>query len=222
MARLPNDWHQVLAAVRKDGLALEYAATSFLRDRGIVLPAVNQNGLALQFAAFELQSDFDIVMAAVNKNNDAFNFASPTLQENDALRHAVGLPPIMFIDDREAMRNAIRRNAWAINFASENLRADEGFLEESFRGCKENKLFDRPPNDGYDADQKFSKRTTQIVATASAQTHDAKTEAEPTDHVMHVGLGLQHIRSGLRPHAIADTIPVTIGASVSETLATGW
>ena len=55
----------VLAAVKKDGLALRRASPELRADREIVLAAVAQNGWALEYASTELQADHEIVLAAV-------------------------------------------------------------------------------------------------------------------------------------------------------------
>ena len=49
-------------------------------DRDIVLAAVRQNSRALQYATVELRADRDIVLAAVERNGRALEFASAELQ----------------------------------------------------------------------------------------------------------------------------------------------
>ena len=61
----------VMAAVRKDGKALEFAAPELREDRDIVKAAVKQNGQALQFASPELRKDPGIVMKAVKQDGMA-------------------------------------------------------------------------------------------------------------------------------------------------------
>eukprot|EP01052_Picozoa_sp_SAG31_P048297 SAG31_NODE_10041_length_1193_cov_1.193962_2_plen_209_part_00 len=57
----------MLAAVKHNGLALQFADASLQADRQIVLAAVEQNGLALQFADASLQADRQIVLVAVQQ-----------------------------------------------------------------------------------------------------------------------------------------------------------
>ena len=54
---LQKDRDVVLAAVKKDGLALQYADKSLQKDKEIVLAALKQNGFALEYASEELQND---------------------------------------------------------------------------------------------------------------------------------------------------------------------
>ena len=55
---------RVLEAVRRNGMALQYASTELKANREIVLEAVRQNGLALEFASEALQRDPDIIAVA--------------------------------------------------------------------------------------------------------------------------------------------------------------
>ena len=55
----------LLAAVKRDGRALQSADESFKSDMEVVLAAVTQDGSALEFAAIPLKSDKDVVLAAV-------------------------------------------------------------------------------------------------------------------------------------------------------------
>lgn len=49
---LRNDRYIVLTVVQKNGLALQYTASSaFKKDRGLLLTAVQQNYLSLQFVS---------------------------------------------------------------------------------------------------------------------------------------------------------------------------
>jgi hypothetical protein len=66
----------VLAAVSKDGRALQYAAKTLQSDREIVLAAVSESGWALQYAAKTLQSDREIVLAAVSESGQLLRFLS--------------------------------------------------------------------------------------------------------------------------------------------------
>ena len=50
-------------------------------SRDVVLAAVKQNGLALQFVPTWLQKDKEIVSLAVEQNKDALDYVSPKLSE---------------------------------------------------------------------------------------------------------------------------------------------
>ena len=79
-ALLAADGDAALAAVRKDGCALEYVPERFRDDRGVVLAAVGENGFALAFASERLRDDEGVVMVAVRKSgHEALQFASKRL-----------------------------------------------------------------------------------------------------------------------------------------------
>ena len=66
----------------------------FKDDKEVVLAAVRQNGLVLQFASSELQNDQDVVRVAMGQNKDALKFASVEIQSNqgfinEAMNHVV-------------------------------------------------------------------------------------------------------------------------------------
>ena len=54
---LPGYKEVVLAAVKKNGLALEHASDSLKVDKEVVLEAVKKNGLALKHASANLRED---------------------------------------------------------------------------------------------------------------------------------------------------------------------
>ena len=104
------DGELLLAAVRKDGRALQYASAELQADRGLVLAAVRKDGRALQYASAELQADRELVLAAV-RNGRALKYASAELQA-----------------DRELVLAAVRKNGRALKYASAELQADREVL----------------------------------------------------------------------------------------------
>ena len=54
-------------------------------DDELVRIAVKKNGLALQFASVRLQGDFETVLLAVKKNGASLEFASDTLKANSEI-----------------------------------------------------------------------------------------------------------------------------------------
>ncbi len=60
-----EDRDVMLAAVKRDGMKLEYASDDLKRDRKVVLAAVRSDGGALKHAAAELQADMEVVLAAI-------------------------------------------------------------------------------------------------------------------------------------------------------------
>ena len=81
-----KDRKKVLAAVEKDGVALEYADKFLKKDREIVLAAVKTNGSALQYADKSLLKDREFVLAAVKQSDIALPYASELLQKDEELR----------------------------------------------------------------------------------------------------------------------------------------
>ena len=65
-----------MAAVSKNGLALEYASEQCQNNPDIVMAAVSNNGLALEYASERCQDDIEIVSAAVLKTGLALEYAS--------------------------------------------------------------------------------------------------------------------------------------------------
>ena len=112
--RLRADRGIVMAAVLKNGEALEVAPPELQADREIVLAAVSQDGEALRYASPDLQADRDIVMAAVLKNGEALEVAPPELQA-----------------DREIVLAAITQNMEALRYASPELRVDKDIIQEA-------------------------------------------------------------------------------------------
>ena len=73
--KIITDREEMLAAVKNDGLALEYASDTLKADREVVLEAVKQNGYALEYASEELQNDPELKKLAPNNSGltEAFN-----------------------------------------------------------------------------------------------------------------------------------------------------
>ena len=70
----------VLAAVRSDGWALEFAAPDLQDDEEVALAAVQQEGQALQMASAALRADPTVVRAAVSADWEALDHAASELQ----------------------------------------------------------------------------------------------------------------------------------------------
>eukprot|EP00971_Amphidinium_carterae_P243955 4844316-Amphidinium_carterae.1 len=68
-----------MAAVKHNGMALQYAAEECKRDHEIVIAAVQQNGHALDYASEECKADHGIVLAAVQQCGMALGFAADEL-----------------------------------------------------------------------------------------------------------------------------------------------
>lgn len=70
----------VLAAVKQDGYALEYASETVRNDRKIVLAAVGQNGMALKYASEAFKKDAEICLVALRQNSGASSYISDALE----------------------------------------------------------------------------------------------------------------------------------------------
>ena len=108
---LRNDKEVVLAAVQKNGRALQYASAELKADKEVVLAAVQQDGCALQYASAELKADKEVVLAAVQQDGDALYYASAELQA-----------------DKEVVLAAVQQDGCAIGYASEAIQADKGVV----------------------------------------------------------------------------------------------
>ena len=59
---------EVLAAVQRDGRALNYVSPELKADKEVVLAAVQENAGALEHASLELRADREVVLAAVRSD----------------------------------------------------------------------------------------------------------------------------------------------------------
>eukprot|EP00971_Amphidinium_carterae_P250661 4976091-Amphidinium_carterae.1 len=122
----------VLAAVRQNGQALEYAAAELQADYEVVKSAVRQSGIALAHGSTELRSDFGVVMEAVSCDGRALQFAQPKMQadkrvvlaavlsQSCSFRHAA----MELRSDRRFVLQVVELAGLALEHASEDLRAD--------------------------------------------------------------------------------------------------
>ena len=95
----------VLAAVKENGEALEYASNELKKDKEVVLAAVKKHGWALDYASKELQNDRDVVLAAVKENGYALRHASEELK-----------------NDEKVVLVAVRKDRDALKYASDELK----------------------------------------------------------------------------------------------------
>ena len=112
---LEADREVVLAAVKQNGWAIQYASVQLKADREVVLAAVKQNGLALNYASVELRADREVVLAAVEEDGWALKYASAELRADRE---------VVLAADREVVLTAVKRNGWALDYASVELQAD--------------------------------------------------------------------------------------------------
>ena len=75
-----NTKEDLAKAIKKDGLALEFASDEMKNDKEIVLKAIKKDWLALKFASNKLKDDKEVVLEAVKHYGLALIFASRRLQ----------------------------------------------------------------------------------------------------------------------------------------------
>ena len=71
-----------MAAVQKNGRALEYAREDMKKDKEVVMAAVQKNGQALQYAHEDMKRDKEVVMAAVQKDGGALRYAHEDIKKD--------------------------------------------------------------------------------------------------------------------------------------------
>ena len=102
---------EALEAVRRNGLALEFASKHMKGDREVVMEAVKKHGLTLSYASEELKGDREVVIEAVKHNGDALSYASEELK-----------------GDREVVIEAVKQHGDALWYASKQLKTDSEVL----------------------------------------------------------------------------------------------
>lgn len=75
-----QDFDIVLAAVRRDGTALQFASPELKDNEDIVFAAVTNAGIALKFASNRLKNDMNISIAAIENSHHSFWEVSPLLR----------------------------------------------------------------------------------------------------------------------------------------------
>eukprot|EP00927_Polykrikos_kofoidii_P012804 TRINITY_DN15546_c0_g1_i2.p1 TRINITY_DN15546_c0_g1~~TRINITY_DN15546_c0_g1_i2.p1 ORF type:complete len:239 (-),score=53.96 TRINITY_DN15546_c0_g1_i2:112-828(-) len=105
------DREVVLAAVCRNGCALEFASDALRGDRDLALIAIAEDGNACKFVAGSLWADRDIVLAAVQRSGSALRWA---VEE--------------FRKDREVVLAAVEQDGTALRYADDRLRADRGVV----------------------------------------------------------------------------------------------
>ena len=114
------DWDNytaVLAAVRNDGLVLQYASNRLRDTNDTVLEAVRNEGFALQFASDRLRNDRGVVLAAVNKDGFALMFASMQCRSDRGIVFAAITNTTTTTENKKVI----------LKFASDLLRHDKWF-----------------------------------------------------------------------------------------------
>lgn len=102
---LRGNYEIVLAAVAQHPWALKYASDTLRNNSEIVLTAVEQHGLALQYASDELRNNHDIVLYAVIQDGWSLKYASEALRDNFIIARA-----------------AVMQDSWSLKFAGNSIK----------------------------------------------------------------------------------------------------
>ena len=119
-------------ALQKDGMALQHVTKTYEN----VLAAVKQNGLALQFVPDSMKER--IVHHALHQNIAAFEYVTPRLKDDKAfVSHILAQDGdlLEFVshrlkDDEDIVRIATKRNGYPLQYASDRLRSDKELVAQ--------------------------------------------------------------------------------------------
>ena len=131
-----DDEEIVCIAVKKNGLALQYASDRLRNNYEVVMLAVKKNGLALEFASEELKNNSEIIFQAILSNGNALQFVPAELRNNrglilNASRNCrAELIPAQFLADEDIAWNLIKHDYQAFPYLSEELRKDLDLIIE--------------------------------------------------------------------------------------------
>merc|ERR1712072_339620 len=81
-AKYQEDPEVVRAAVRFDGMQLQYAHGAPRKDRSIVLSVIARNGFAMKFAPKDFNAEREVVLMAVKSNAFSITLADSSLQND--------------------------------------------------------------------------------------------------------------------------------------------
>ena len=124
----------VATAVAQDAFSLRHAADDLKADKDIVMAAVKQKGLSLQYASACLRADAHVVMVALDNNGDSLEYASESLKA-----------------DVDVAMTAVTQNGCALTHASDSIKADKDVVRAavaqnalSLQYAHENLRIDKP------------------------------------------------------------------------------
>lgn len=93
-SKFKNNREFVLAAVKKNGMALGYVSADLRNDPQVVFEAVKEDGRAFEFASKELRGNRKIAYEAVKTYGDVVELVSPELRNDRSL---IGLKELLFV-----------------------------------------------------------------------------------------------------------------------------
>ncbi|KAF0974940.1 hypothetical protein FDP41_006045 [Naegleria fowleri] len=133
-----------MAAVRNEGLALQYADEMLKRDQEIVIEAIKQNNGALRYACKELLRGKEFLLRLGCWN--IFRYAPKEIVEDREFvlsvaklngLAVVGSNDSPFLNDKEILLEAVRSNGYALYyilyFASDALKKDSELMMEALK-----------------------------------------------------------------------------------------
>lgn len=133
----------VLEKVKKNGLAIKYAAEKLQRSRPIVEAAADQNLLALKYAAPEFQKDHKIIMKAVKADAENWqhvekmfgglaetqNFVLEAVKEELMKLH---IAPEK-LRSHDVVLEAVKKEGLSLRWAPDELKGDRQIVLEAVR-----------------------------------------------------------------------------------------
>jgi|GEM_PF-2175101 len=121
----------IIKAIRKNGMALQYASEALKNNRDLVLAAVLQRGGKIfQYASTALKEDHTYVLSVIQQSACSFKYASKNLKTNrEFVLAALAINGIAlqyvskaFRNDKDVVLAAMKQNRSAIQFASVRLQ----------------------------------------------------------------------------------------------------
>lgn len=130
-------YHEALAVVSENGMALQRLPLALRGDPEIVLAAASRAVDALEFASEELRDSCDFVSKAIRQDIAALEFASLRLRgDRNFMQGAAEMDwrALRFADkallrDRELVRITTEKNWQALSFTGEAMRSDRELLK---------------------------------------------------------------------------------------------
>jgi len=120
-----DDKEVVIAAVKNNGYALEFASSFLREDKEVVMAAVRNDGSAIQFAG-QLRFDHEVIKASFKNNmyallyHHVMNNKELVLDAVSKMGSAIHYIPCHFLKDRDIICAAIKENGHLIRFFKED------------------------------------------------------------------------------------------------------
>ena len=138
---LKKDKEIVLAAVKQDGCALEFADDSLKKDKEIVIAAVKQDGLALQYADDIFKKDKEVVLEGAKNRGEALEFADDSFKKDKeivleavkAIGSALEFADDSLKKDKEIVLAAVKQDGGALQYADDIFKKDEEIVLEAVK-----------------------------------------------------------------------------------------